>query len=161
MSGKKRVRDAGFAYNPKTKQIYTMWKNMMVRCNNSNNPHYKDYGGRGIKVCKRWSKFENFLSDEYEPYDAHRQLVGDHRKDMTIDRIDNNGNYEPGNIRYVSQRVQASNKRPSRDVFLTYNGKTMNITQWAKDLGMSHTNLRWRLKHWSIVKALSTPPKKL
>ena len=98
--------------HPKIKQIYQMWKNMMRRCYNLNLSNYKNYGGRGIKVCKRWHKFENFLSDEYEPYDAHRQLVGDNRKDLTIDRIDNDGDYKSGNIQYVSMKVQANNRRP-------------------------------------------------
>lgn len=144
--------------NPKTKQIYRMWHGAMSRCNNPNNPHYKDYGGRGIKVCKRWHKFENFLSDEYEAYDAHRQLVGNHRKDLSIDRINNNRNYEPGNIRYVSQKVQCNNKRPGNDKFFTYEGQTKNISQWAEILPIKYVTLLWRLNNdWSVEKALSIP----
>ena len=97
--------------NPKTKQLYAMWRNMKNRCYNPNMINFKDYGGRGIKVCDPWHKIENFISDEYEAYNAHRQLVGSSRKELTIDRIDNDGNYEPGNIRYVSMKVQASNRR--------------------------------------------------
>ena len=144
--------------NPKTKQLHNMWHNMLQRCNNPKNPGYKYWGGRGIKVCKRWHSFEQFLSDEYEPYDAHRQLVGSNRKNLTIDRINNDGNYELGNIRYISMKIQCKNRRPTNDRFITFNGKTMNISQWAKELNIKASTLYQRLNSskWSIEKTLST-----
>lgn len=73
---------------------------MKDRCTNLNNPHYKDYGGRGIIVCERWMKFENFLED-----------VGIKPEGKSIDRINNDGNYEPNNWRWSTPKEQANNRR--------------------------------------------------
>jgi hypothetical protein len=80
---------------------YDNWWRMIHRCTNSNWKHYKDYGGRGIKVCDRWMKFDNFYIDMGpRPSDGH-----------SLDRINNDGNYEPGNCRWATQSVQSANKR--------------------------------------------------
>lgn len=77
---------------------------MTQRCNNKRHPRYQHYGGRGITVCERWLKFQNFLTD-----------VGlAPSKELTLDRIDNNGNYEPGNIRWATRSQQEANKRAYR-----------------------------------------------
>lgn len=83
-------------------KVYQVWKNMKKRCLNKNYPKYKDYGGRGIKVCDRWIKFENFLNDMGESPDG-----------LTLERVDNNGNYEPGNCKWASYSEQNNNKRTS------------------------------------------------
>lgn len=82
--------------------IYMSWSDMVGRCTRPTHHRWADYGGRGIRVCERWLKFENFLSD-----------VGERPKGMTLDRIDNDGNYEPGNVRWASYSTQAKNRRPS------------------------------------------------
>lgn len=85
--------------------IYVAWVSMKQRCFNSNHPGYKDYGGRGVTVCDRWADdgFINFLKD-----------MGNRPDGLTLDRIDNDGNYEPSNCRWATQEQQNINKRPSR-----------------------------------------------
>lgn len=82
---------------------YNIWMSMLARCNNPKHSAYKNYGGRGINVCRRWSKFENFYAD-----------MGPRPKARTLDRIDNDGNYEPSNCRWTTWKQQASNRRPQR-----------------------------------------------
>lgn len=77
-----------------------IWNSLRNRCNNPNNKDYSKYGGRGIKVCKRWEKFENFLED-----------MGEKPANLSIDRIDNDGNYEPGNCRWATASEQMSNQQ--------------------------------------------------
>lgn len=81
--------------------LWHTWRHMMDRCNDSHNPSYKHYGGRGIKVCERWHNFDNFASD-----------LGQRPVGMTLDRKDNNKGYEPSNVRWATPSEQAMNRRP-------------------------------------------------
>lgn len=85
-------------------ELYTCWNNMIQRCTNPSHPGYKFYGGRGITVCERWHDFPFFLAD-----------VGERPgRDLSIDRIDNDGNYEPGNVRWADRKTQTMNRRPRK-----------------------------------------------
>lgn len=110
-----------------------MWLSMRNRCNNRNYKQYKDYGGRGIKVCERWSNFENFLED-----------MGERPKGFQIDRVDNGGDYEPSNCRWATRNTQCSNRRDNH--LITYKGKTQNLTQWSKEIGVDRETLFHRVK---------------
>ena len=125
-----------------TPEIRT-WQGMKQRCLNINNNRYKDYGGRGIKVCKRWLKFENFYKD-----------MGERPKGTTLDRIDNNGNYEPSNCRWATPEQQYSNMRSNH--YITYNGETLTISQWARKLNVPASRITTRLRRgWDIKRALT------
>ena len=130
-------------------KIYKRWGGMLRRCQNSNAPNYHLYGGRGIKVCKRWQKFENFYKD-----------MGNFPDNCTLDRIDTDGNYEPSNCRWATPEQQSNNMRNNHN--LTFKGKTMSLTQWARKIGMNYQTLQMRLDFykWPLERALLTPVKK-
>jgi len=115
----------------------------MARCYTPSATKYAIYGERGIRVCTRWLLFENFLADMGEPPPG-----------MTLDRIDVNGNYEPGNCRWLDMKGQQNNRRNNH--LLTVNGETHGITEWQRRSGVDrHTIMRRLAKGWSIVAALS------
>ena len=125
---------------------------MRRRCNKETDRRFKDYGGRGITVCKEWDKFEAFQKWSIE---------NGYNDNLSIDRIDTNGNYEPSNCKWSTTKEQNNNKRNNR--ILEYNGEAHNVTEWAAILGMSaHTIFsRLDLMGWSVEKALSTPLKRV
>lgn len=146
---------------PKTKhgmartKLYRKWVLIRSRCNNPNDQAYKDYGGRGIKVCHRWNQFENFRDDMYESYKKHISL----NSSTTIERINNDLGYSKENCRWATMTEQAQNKRGV--VYLTYKGETLNISQWAKKLNTYHSLLCSRLRMgWSVERTLTQPVKK-
>jgi hypothetical protein len=124
-------------------RVYQCWKHMRRRCTDEACPHFQDYGGRGITVCERWNTFENFLADMGEPPQGH-----------TIERKDNNGNYEPGNCRWATPKEQARNTR--RNHFLTFQGRTQCVKDWAMEFGIKYETFRNRIKtlHWSFERAM-------
>jgi hypothetical protein len=118
---------------------------MIKRCTNPNAKHYKDYGGRGIKVCNRWMDFANFYAD-----------MGNAPPGMSIDRIDNDGDYTPENCRWADDLTQARNSRHCH--MLTHNGETHCITEWAELINIKPNTIHSRLRlGWSVSKTLSTP----
>lgn len=115
---------------------YKAWENLKSRCTtNKNSPYYKDYAGRGIKVCKKWKEsFSAFLEDMGErPTPKHE-----------VDRIDNDGNYETGNCRWAVRRQQLRNTRVTHR--LTVNGVTKSVHDWADESGVHPSTIKARLK---------------
>ncbi len=127
---------------------YTAWLNMRNRCLCPSNKSFKDYGGRGIKVCDEWQvSFFAFLKHVgLKPSNEH-----------SLERLNNDGNYEPGNVQWAMRIQQGSNKRNNR--FLVFNGQRLTIPEWSRRLGIKRTTIIMRLyaRGWSVEDALSTP----
>lgn len=124
---------------------YKSWEEMKYRCLSPSSANYPNYGGRGIKVCARWLSFENFLFD-----------MGPRPNGTSIDRIDNDGNYELGNCRWATVTQQRRNKRSN--VFLSLNGETKCIGEWEKLLGAKRGSFWLRHKRgWTDREILTTP----
>lgn len=136
--------------NPIGYSCYTRWQAMKRRCYSEADKRYKDYGGRGIRVCDRWlHSYENFLSDMGLP-----PAIG-----YQIDRKDNDGDYEPGNCHWVSQSENSRNKRNSR--FITAFGKTATLSEWAEETGIKRETIARRLNSGLCAEsALDTKLKK-
>ena len=128
-------------------RIYHIWAGMKQRCFDEKCKAYKNYGGRGITVCNRWLTFDYFLKD----------MVHSYSRDLTIERINVNGNYEPSNCKWVSKTDQSNNRRSNVNV--TYNGKTQNLMLWSKELKLSVTTLYQRVKRGWNVEDLFNPNK--
>lgn len=127
-------------------KIHRIWSGMLARCNTPSASGYANYGGRGITVCERWRSFENFFADMGEGW----------HDGATLDRIDNDGNYEPSNCRWASRKEQNRNQRDL--LFLEFNGRRQCVSAWADELGIPSDAIRARLKRgWSTEKTLSTP----
>lgn len=123
---------------------YNIWLKMIKRCTEPLAPNYKHYGGRGISVCNRWLVLENFLAD-----------MGSRPEGTTLGREDNEGDYTPDNCRWETSDQQVNNKRTSH--YLTHNGKTQTVTQWARELGINEYTLSCRTKKMTDYEALTTP----
>lgn len=130
---------------PRRTRAYVAWQNMISRANPNGRQSYKRYG-RTVTVCERWRDFNNFLADMGEP-----PFPG-----ASLDRIDNEGNYEPSNCRWATQRQQNINRRMAH--ILEYGGERMSLVEWAEKLGI-HKNTLWnRLNRgWSLERALTAP----
>lgn len=125
-------------------KLYEVWCSMRKRCNCNTDKAYKSYGARGIKVCKDWDLFTNFRSWSFE---------NGYKEGLTIDRIDNNGNYEPNNCRWVSMKEQGNNKRTTK--IITYKGDSFPLDIWAKKLNIGYATLYYRIfkLHWEVDRA--------
>ncbi len=125
--------------------LYDIWCNIKERCTNNENPGYKNYGGRGIKICSEWfSSFESFkIYMGPKPSPSH-----------TVDRINNNGNYEPGNCRWATRKEQCRNFRRNR--FFEINGERKTLAEWCEIYKLPQYNVGQRIRKlgWSIEEAL-------
>lgn len=143
-AGNKHYR---FIHGETKTRLFKIWCSMHERCERTKHPHYRDYGGRGIKVYEGWK--------EYLPFAEWSRSNG-YADNLTIDRIDVNGNYEPANCRWVTMKEQHNNKRSNR--ILLYHGETYTLTQLAEKVGINKTTLKERLNlGWSIEDAVNRP----
>ena len=121
--------------------IYTTWLGMRQRCYDPNAEKYKNYGGRGIRICDDWyNDFSKFYT---------WSLKNGAKKGLTIDRIDNDGNYEPNNCRWVSLKTQARNKTTTR--YITCNGITKPLCVWSEELGIGESTIRARIDKYGYT----------
>lgn len=135
-------------------RLFHIWQSIKQRCGNPRCHAYADYGGRGIQICDEWSKsFEEFESWALaNGYDENAK-----RGECTIDRIDNNGNYEPSNCRWATMAEQQNNKR-SR-VEIEWDGRKMSVADWSRETGLTHSTILGRIRRgWSAETALTTAP---
>lgn len=140
--------------NRKTKSTlseYRAWQNLKQRCLNPKDKDYPYYGGRGIRVCKRWAtSFENFYAD----------MGAKPNNTYSLDRIDNDGDYDPNNCRWADKITQSINRRYSR--FIRYGNQTLCLREWANVLGITYKCLWNRIvrDRWTIESAFTTPTRK-
>ena len=124
----------GASQGGKQTRLYRVWANMKRRCYDKKQKFFKDYGGRGIRVCDEWRKSFSTFRDW--------ALSNGYSDDLTIDRIDVNGNYEPSNCRWVTRKEQANNRRNT--VYVTIDGITKTLTEWAEFAGLNKSTLKNR-----------------
>lgn len=125
---------------------WMIWTGIRSRCISPTNRSFKNYGGRGIKVCPRWrDSFANFLAD-----------MGERPPGMQIERKDNNGDYEPGNCRWATRIEQAGNRRNNRRI--TTRGQTLMLAEWSRIGGVKAPTISRRLKRgWTVESAIFSP----
>lgn len=152
---KERMRDIGKRNckytnsNVSKTRLYQIWSNMKKRCMDKNNQAYSRYGGRGISICSEW------LND-FMVFNKWA-LKNGYRDDLTIDRINVNGNYEPSNCKWSTYKEQANNRRKEiTSRYLTYKGKTQTVIEWCKEYNINYSTLSCRINKlkWSDEKAL-------
>lgn len=143
----KRFLKHGFAESPD--KLYYKWLSIRDRCANPNTAGFKNYGGRGIKVCSEWDDYLAFRG----------WAIGNgYKEGLTIDRIDVDGNYEPNNCRFVDMKIQNNNRRSTN--MHTYKGKTQSEMLWSEEYGISYGTFKTRLDlGWEFERALLTPVK--
>ena len=147
---KENILARNTVHNESKTRLYKIWVGMRQRCNNPNKKSYNDYGGRGIRVCGEWDTFETF---------KEWAISNGYNDTMTIERVDPNGNYEPINCTWIPKSEQAKNRTNCN--FLTFNGKTQTVSDWARELNIHRTTINNRLrKGWSAEDALTKPIQK-
>ena len=148
-----KLKERNTIHGGSNDRLYRIWKNMKRRCDSPNDKRYKTYGGKGVKVCEEWSNnYQSFKEWAYaNGYDDSAEF-----QKCTLDRVDNDGDYEPNNCRWATMKEQANNKRTNRIV--VYNGCKYTLTQLAEKIGMNKTTLKERLNMgWSVEDAVNRP----
>lgn len=134
-------------------RIYRIYAGMKSRCYNENDTAYKNYGARGITICNEW--IDDFVSF------YNWAVKNGYSDELSIDRINVNGNYEPNNCRWITQKMQARNKR--NNLMIEYRGKTKALVEWSEELGISYDILNDRITAlgWDVEKAFEKPIKNM
>jgi hypothetical protein len=146
--GSKEPLKLRVTHNKSKTRAYNIWSGMLQRCNNPKASKYENYGGRGIKVCDRWYKFENFHLDMGNPLET-----------QTLDRIDSDKDYSPDNCRWATYAEQNRNTKHNNNI--TIDGRTQCLTDWCKEYGIKITTVLGRIdRNWNIKDALETPVRK-
>lgn len=142
------VRDGRSVENP---GLYSVWQQMIARCENKNHKWYHRYGGRGITVCDEWQNYRNF--------EKWVNSTGGRPVGHSLDRINNDGPYSPENCRWSTQKEQTRNQ--SRTIIIEFNGKSQSLADWADELGIKWVTLHNRyVRDWSVERMLTEPVKK-
>lgn len=148
-------RNSQYKHGKTYTRLYGVWSGMRNRCYNPRAHGYKNYGGKGIKVCQEWKDdFTKFYNWAYSNgYDESKSTY-----ECTLDRIDGNKDYEPSNCRWVTQKVQVNNI--SRNRIIEYNGEKHTLAEWADRLDVKYQTIYSRLSHgWSVDRAFYAKPK--
>jgi hypothetical protein len=143
-----RKRDHAATHGRSGSKLYAVWRSMIQRCENPRDRAYRNYGGRGIGVCDKWRvSFEAFVADVGEcPGPGY-----------SLDRRENDGHYEPGNVRWVTRVTQQRNRRSNR--LITCHGRTQLLTDWVKESSIHQSTIIQRLaRGWTPEQALELPP---
>lgn len=144
---KEQARERVFSHGMIQTRQYKIWAGMKNRCQNPKNSSYELYGEKGIALCGRWQKFENFWEDMKDGY----------ADNLSIDRVDNDKGYYKENCRWATQKQQQNNR--GNNHLVSFNGETKTLKQWAESIGINYRILSNRINtyNWSIEKALTTP----
>lgn len=145
---RKGDKNPNYKHGKRNTRLFSIWANMVTRCYNPNATGYKKYGGRGITICDEWrDNFEVF-------YDW--SMSNGYSDELTIDRINNDGNYEPTNCRWATVKTQSNNRGSNH--YVNINGVVRTLTEWCELCGINYRTVQDRLKRgWSVEKALFTP----
>jgi hypothetical protein len=135
-------------HNESKTRLFHIWVGMHDRCYTPSSTSYPDYGGRGISICEDWKT-------DFIAFKKWAELNG-YNDELTIERIDVNGNYEPSNCRWVSRKTQCNNKRNNH--YITYKGRTQTLAQWCEELNLNYGTVKSRINrnHWTVEKAFET-----
>jgi hypothetical protein len=145
---KKRYGNGFDITNASHHRLYMIWFDMKRRCYQPKNKRYDRYGGRGIKVCDEWLRdFQSFFD---------WSLTHGYQDDLTIDRLDKDGDYSPENCRWADLVTQANNR--ANNHYITYQGETKTMMEWSKELNINYSTLRRRINAgWDVEKAFGRP----
>lgn len=149
---KERASAANKKHGLYESRLYSIWANMIGRCDRPTSTGYKNYGGRGIRVCDEWHNFQSFMQwAKQSGYDPSLKFLK-----CSLDRIDANKDYSPDNCRWVDWETQQNNRRDTKKI--SYKGEQKTLAQFAKEYGIHSSTLRSRIKAgWSMENALTRP----